>query len=77
MTCHRVRVTFLKCDKKEKEKGKKRKKKRKIFTSSCNGTRRVFRASSFMCVVYGFQLLVKVWIVFIVLALGVLGLLWW
>jgi hypothetical protein len=32
----------------------------------------VFRGSSFMCVVYGFQLLVKVWIVFIVLALGVL-----
>jgi hypothetical protein len=30
-----------------------------------------------MCVVYGFQLLVKVWIVFIVLALGVLGLLRW
>jgi hypothetical protein len=28
-----------------------------------------------MCVVYGSQLLVKVWIVFIVLALGVLGLL--
>jgi hypothetical protein len=28
-----------------------------------------------MCVVYGFRLLVKVWIVFIVLALGVLGLL--
>ncbi len=33
--------------------------------------------SSFMSVVFGFQLSVKVWIVFIVLALGVLGLLWW
>jgi hypothetical protein len=36
---------------------------------------RVFRGSSFMCVVYGFQLFVKVWIVFTVLTLGVLGLL--
>ncbi len=35
----------------------------------------VFRGLSFMCVIYGFQLFVKVWIVFIVLALGVLGLL--
>jgi hypothetical protein len=38
----------------------------------CHCPIRVVRGSRFMCVVYGFQLLVKVWCVFIVLVLDIL-----
>ncbi len=48
-----------------------------LFNHSMTSPTRVFSGSSFMCVVCGFRLLVKVWIAFIVLALGVLGLLRW
>ncbi len=46
-----------------------------LFNHSMTSPTRVFCGSSFMCVVCGFHLLVKVWIAFIVLDLGVLGLL--
>ncbi len=48
---------------------------RNSLIAYCHCPTRVVRGSRFMCVVYGFQLLVKVWFVFIVLVLDVLGLL--